>query len=221
MPGWLKGLLTIVLWTAVPAGVLAAVLSATGLLHQYGWTVAVTAIFGLLYGIEAGVLTIYDLGDPVGWVMLLVDMTWSLPNTVWGFVVGNLIFWFFGSPSRTDSADQGWIVFQPRGGGGFGNHVLQTHGTVNLGGAGQHERMHLLQARVFGPLFLPLYLLFYVVTTLIQLLWTGTFGWILVLTGTRPKAPLQPPATSVVPGFFGWIYYATVFELWAYSAGNP
>jgi hypothetical protein len=215
MPGWLKGLLTIVLWTAVPAGVLAAVLPG------HGWIVVVAAVFGLAYGIEAGALTIYDLGSPVGWLMLLVDLTWSLPNTVWGFVVGNLIFWFFGTPSRADSADQGWIVFQPRGGGGFGNHVLQTHGTVNLGGAGQHERMHLLQARVFGPLFLPLYLLCYVVTTLIQLLWTATLGWILLLAGSRPKAPLQPPARSVVPGFFGWIYYATVFELWAYAAGNP
>src|SRR6266542_6687880 len=95
-------------------------------------------------------LPIYDLGSPKGWISLLVDMTWSAPNTVWGFVVGNLIFWFVGSPSRADSADQGWIVFKPYSSSGFGHGVLQTHGTVNLGGPGQHEKMHLLQARIFG-----------------------------------------------------------------------
>ncbi len=99
--------------------------------------------------------------------------------------------------------------------------MLQTHGTLNLGGAGQHERMHLLQARIFGPLFLPLYLLCYAVTAVIQLLWTATLGWILVVAKVRQKAPLQPPANSVVSGFVGWIYYATLFELWAYGTGNP
>jgi hypothetical protein len=213
MPGWLKGLLTVVLWTLVPTVVVGAIFGGT-------WAV-VTAIFGLLYGLEAGILTIYDLNSPKGWVELVVDMTWSAPNTVWGFVIGNLIFWFFGTPSRAESADQGWIVFKPRSSSGFGHNVLQTHGTVNLGGAGQHEKLHLLQARAFGPLFLPLYLVFYAVTTTLQLLWCATLGWILLLAKKRPKVPLQPPADSVVSGFFGWIYYATLFELWAYSAGNP
>ncbi len=221
MPGWLKGLLTVVLWTFLPAGVVAGALSASGNLPGYTWVVIVIGIFGLAYGLEAGILTIYDLGSPTGWISLLIDMTWSAPNTVWGFVIGNLIFWFVGSPSRADSADQGWIVFKPRSSSGFGHSVLQTHGTVNLGGAGQHEKMHLLQARIFGPLFLPLYLLCYAVTTTIQVVWTATLGWILVLAKVRQKVPLQPPAASAVSGFFGWIYYATLFELWAYASGNP
>jgi hypothetical protein len=221
MPGWLKGLLTIVLWTAVPPAVAAAVLGATHQLDQHTWVVVLAAIFGLLYGLEAGILTIYDLGSPLGWLQLIVDLTWSLPNTVWGFVLGNLIFWFFGTPSRVDSADQGWISFAARGGGSFGHSTLQTHGTVNLGGAGQHERMHLLQARAFGPVFLPLYLLSYAVNSVLQVLWCATLGWILKLAAGRPKVPLQPPAASVVGGFIGWIYYYTLFELWAYTAGNP
>lgn len=221
MPGWLKGLLTVVLWTFLPAGVVAGALSASNNLPEYTWVVMVVGIFGLAYGLEAGILTIYDLGRPVGWISLLIDMTWSAPNTVWGFIVGNLIFWFAGSPSRADSADEGWIVFKPYSSTGFGHSVLQTHGTVNLGGAGQHEKMHLLQARIFGPAFLPLYLLFYAVTTTIQVVWTITLGWILALAKVRQKAPLQPPAGSVVSGFFGWIYYATPFELWAYGSGNP
>jgi hypothetical protein len=221
MPGWLKGLLTVVLWTLLPTIVVAVLLDASNNLPGYTWVVVVTALFGLAYGLEAGILTIYDLGGPTGWLSLFVDMTWSAPNTVWGFTVGNLVFWFFGTPSRTDSANTGWIVFKPRASGGFGHSVLQTHGTLNLGGAGQHERMHLLQARIFGPLYLPLFFLCYVVTTTIQLLWTGTLGWILLVAKVRQKAPLQPPASSAVSGFFGWIYYATLFEIWAYASGNP
>src|SRR3954447_4606872 len=103
MPGWLKGLLTIVLWTLVPPGVVAVIAGATGDPARYTWLVVVAACFGLAYGLEAGILTVYDLASPTGWLSLLVDMTWSLPNTVWGFAVGNLLFWFFGSPSRAHS----------------------------------------------------------------------------------------------------------------------
>jgi hypothetical protein len=221
MPNWLKGLITAVLWAGVPVGVVAAVVSTTDKPSDYTWLVVLTAVFGLLYGLEAGIMTIYNLNSPVGWISLVVDMTWSLPNTVWGFVIGNLIFWFFGEPSRTNSADEGWVSFKPRSATGFGNGVKQTHGTLNIGGAGQHEKMHLLQARIFGPAFLPIYFACYVVTSVIQLVWTGTLGWILLVAGVRSEAPLQPSSKSVVKGFFGWIYYATLFELWAYHSGNP
>lgn len=177
--------------------------------------------FGLLYGLEVGILESYDLASGTGWVTLIVDLTWSLPNTVFGFVVGNLVYIFVGNPSHSRSKHQHWVVFMPRGTGAFGNQVLQTLGTVNLGGAGHHERMHLLQARIFGPLYLPLFLAFYIVTSLAQLLWTATLGWILLAAGVRPKAWFEAPASSAVPGFFGWIYYATPFELWAYASGNP
>ena len=36
MPGWLKGLLTVILWTAAPPAVAAALLSATGHLSGHG-----------------------------------------------------------------------------------------------------------------------------------------------------------------------------------------
>jgi len=179
------------------------------------------AVMGLGYGLEAGLLRSYDLSSGKGWLELVVDWTWSLPNTVFGFIVGNLIYVWFGNPSRADSENQAWIVFRARGTGAFGNQVLQTLGTVNLGGPGQHKRMHLLQARLFGPLYLPLVAFSYGVTALLQLVWTGTLGWVLRLLGVRRTAFLEPPARSAVHGFFGWIYYATPMELWAYTQGNP
>lgn len=214
-----KGVVTFVVAVVVPAAFLALV---SGLFGRSSAGLAIAgAVVGAGYGLEAGILGSYDLSNRKGWIELLVDLTWSLPNTVFGFVIGNLIYVFFGNPSRADSENQGWIVYKPRGSGAFGNSVLQTLGTVNLGGAGQHEKMHLLQARIFGPLYLPLFGLSYVVTFTIQVLWTATLGALLRVLGVRKKASFEPPARSAVHGFFGWIYYATPLELWAYASGNP
>ena len=220
MADWLKGLLTVLVCAGLTPATAYAVLGATPL-PTSGALLVVVALLGRLYGLEAAVLTIYDLGRPRGWVELLVDTTWSLPNTLFGFVLGNPVYALFGTPSRRKSKDAGWIVYLPRSATGFGNNVLQTLGTVNIGGAGQHEKMHLLQARIFGPLYLPLFAVFYIVTATVQVAWTLTLGWILRLARVRQKAYLRPPARSAVGGFFGWIYYATPFELWAYATGNP
>ena len=168
----------------------------------------------------AGILASYDLGRVGHWLILVVDHTWSLLNTVFGGIVGNLIYPFVGSPSRADSAGRTWIVYMPRSSSGFGTDVLQTVGIVNLGGAGQHERMHLLQSRTFGPTYLPLFAVFYVVTALLAILF-APLGALLKAAHRRDTWYLRPPAKSAVQGFFGWIYYATPFELWAYASGNP
>lgn len=173
--------------------------------------------FGVLYGLMTGLLLSYDLSQHKGILSLIVDLTWSLPNTIIGFVLGNLIYIFFGWPSRELSRDQGWIAYKARGSSGFGVDVLQTIGTVNLGGEGNHEKVHVLQARIFGPLFIPIVILSYLVTGLLQILFTISIGAILKAAGKRDTAWLVPPGSSAVSGFFGWIYYATPFELWAYG----
>lgn len=219
MPDFVKGLLTVLLCIALGAGTMFVLGSVLGDGEGAGVLALIGAIFGLLYGLEAGILTIYDLGAPLGWLQLLVDMTWSLPNTVFGFVFGNAIYLIKGStPSRADSRDAGWISFRGSFGGGT---VLQTLGNVNLGGAGQHERMHLLQSRIFGPLYLAIFALNYGVNFVVQGLWTLTIGGLLALLKVRQTAYFRPPSSSAVGGFWGWIYYANVFELWAYASGNP
>jgi len=217
MPDWLKGILTFVVATGLGA--------ADGFLFNIALdepldtivAILIGTIFGALYGLESGLLISYDLNG-IGWLELIVDMTWSLPNTVWGFVLGNIIFVFVGNPSRSVSRNRGFIAFSPRGSGSFGNKILQTHGTVNLGGAGQHELVHVLQARIFGPLFLPIYFVNYVVNSLLQLIWTATAGVVLYLIKLRDTPYFRPPATCVVDGFVGWIYYYTVFEYWGYNS---
>lgn len=225
-----QGLLTFLISLVVPTGVL-LLISVLPVWQGFLSPLTVAALpkvalivgggFGFLHGLEAGILCIYDLETAVGWTELFIDLTWSLPNTMAGFVLGNIIYIFFGNPSRTDSEGQAWISFQPRSSSGFGHSVLQTIGTVNLGGAGQHERMHLLQARVLGPIYIPLVVASYAVTFSLQVVWTLTLGGLLALTGVRNKAYLEPPSHSAVGGFFGWIYYATPIELFAYATGNP
>jgi len=185
-----------------------------------GWMLLVGVIFGLLYGLMAGLLRAYDLATHTGVLTLIVDLSWSFISTIIGFVLGNSIYIFFGNPSRALSENEGWIAYQARGTSGFGVDVLQTIGTVNLGGAGKHEKVHLLQARILGPVFIPLIIVSYIITGAIQILFTITIGAILKATGSRDTPYLCPPAGpdgSAVPGFFGWIYYATPMELWAYS----
>lgn len=225
-----QGLITFLVSLVVPTGVLLVVsvlpvwqhiLSPTAVAALPKVALLVGGGFGLLHGLEAGILCIYDLETATGWISMFIDLTWSLPNTLVGFVLGNLVYIWFGSPSRTDSEGNNWIVFSPRGSSGFGHSVLQTIGTVNLGGSGQHERMHLLQARVLGPGYLPLVIASYAVTFTLQVVWTLTLGGLLALTGVRNKAYFEPPSSSAVGGFFGWIYYATPIELFAYATGNP
>ena len=222
MSDLIKGLLT-VLVAAVLA--LTTIVLSNFLLGNFVpayWAALGAALFGLGYGLQAGILGIYQLSGLKGWVALVVDMTWSLPNTVFGFIIANCIYPFFGDISKTQSNNAGWIVYlPPPGGSGFGKNVLQTLGTINIGGAGQHERMHLLQARIFGAFYLALFALNYVVTFLVQVLWTFTVGGLLWLLKIRQKPYFRPSSHSAVKGFFGWIYYATVFELWAYASGNP
>ena len=214
-----SGLVTVALCALVPAGLLLAITAALGS-PAYTLTV-ILAIVMLAYGIIAAWAHAYDLSSGTGWLMIVVDLTWSLPNTVFGALTGLWLYAFFGNPSRANSAGRGWISYSPRSATGFGNDVLQTLGTVNLGGSGQHERMHLLQARVFGPAYLPLFGASYVVTFLVQVLFTLVLGLALKATGFRRSSHLNPPARSAVQGFWGWIYYATPFEVWAYASGNP
>lgn len=216
----LFGIVVVLLSVGLPVGLLAVVTELAVGQVPWGWLIALAVVM-LVYSLFAAGLESYDLTTGAGWVMLVLDLTWSLPNTVFGALIGLWLYPIFGNPNKANSAGHGWVCFMPRGGSGFGTNVLQTLGTVNLGGAGQHERMHLMQARLFGPLYLPLFAVFYVITFLIQGLFTLPWGLILKAAGVRSSAHFNPPSKSAVQGYFGWIYYATPFEVWAYASGNP
>lgn len=108
----------------------------------------------------------------------LLGVLWALPNTLIGMLAGAVGMPFGARPefSRNDCA----LVFHrwPWGPGGaitFGNTILHTGATLDTQCTtyehragrckhppiklGDHERAHVYQYMVLGPLFLPVYLL--------------------------------------------------------------
>jgi hypothetical protein len=95
MSSFIKGLLTVVVGAVLAAAAVLLVNFAFGSPVAFYWAALGGALFGLAYGLQAGIYGIYPLDGVKGWVELVVDMTWSLPNTIFGFVFGNCIYPFF------------------------------------------------------------------------------------------------------------------------------
>lgn len=112
------------------------------------------------------------------WALRILGIAWTAPNTVIGLLLG-LAGLPFGSRMRLDTRELA-IVFRhcPWGPGGaitFGNVIVHTGDSLDRRcmtyahragrceqppvRLGDHERAHVYQYMVLGPLFLPLYLL--------------------------------------------------------------
>jgi hypothetical protein len=127
----------------------------------------------------------------------LLDMTWSLLNTAASLLVWLPACLIAGGdfvPPDDNSKRSGTFVYKdnPRGGG----YLATTVGTVIGGGWCSHEETHVWQARIFGSLYLPVYLLSLLLNMLFRL-----------FTGKTENLSEEA-------------YYRVCFEDWAYSAGN-
>ena len=116
---------------------------------------------------------------PVGlWTARVLGIVWTLPNTLLGLIAG-AVGMLWGARPRFNRRDFA-VVFHhwPWGPGGaitFGNTILHTGDTLDCECVtyehraghhqhppiklGDHERAHVYQYMVLGPLFLPVYLL--------------------------------------------------------------
>ena len=126
----------------------------------------------------------------------LLDITWSLLNTMAGLLVwapACLIIGANSLDSTDDSQRSGTLVFDknPRGAG-----WVTTIGTVIAGNWCSHEETHVWQARIFGPA----YLLLYGVSLLLNMLFR-------LITGQVAQIGNEA-------------YYRVCFEDWAYTAGS-
>ncbi|ASR42157.1 hypothetical protein BEN78_00775 [Xanthomonas citri pv. mangiferaeindicae] len=118
------------------------------------------------------------LPTPLRALLLALGAIWTLPNTAIG-LLGGLAGLPFGARARWRDGDCA-LVFDrwPWGPGGaitFGNTILHTGDSLDRACStyahraalcvqapirlGDHERAHVFQYMVLGPLFLPLYLL--------------------------------------------------------------
>ncbi len=138
----------------------------------------------------------------------VIDFTWSLPNTASGVL---LWLWALG---RGNSVDRGFS--RHRGTIGLRDGVIKgfatTVGPVQAGvgmGVDEHEAVHVFQARLFGPCYLPLVLLNWVVATVLPY-------WLLY--HDRERAPID----GVRAYFQRGVYPHCWHEEWAYRVqGSP
>jgi hypothetical protein len=145
---------------------------------------AVGGVFGLLAGGPIGLLVGAVVGLLVGAVfgwaatsagvyapdargifLFVVDHTWSLLNTVVGaiYLAAHLIFGH--SLDRPASSASGRVSVVE----GVSPRYATTIGTVCAGaspGIQRHEDVHIFQARLLGPLYIPLVLANYVLFTI-------------------------------------------------------
>lgn len=164
-------------------------------------------VFGAVYGWAITAVRAYDWGSAGSIVAYVVDHTWSLANTLVGalFLTGNVVF-----GNRLDRTFTGRNVV------GLQNGVFPgfatTIGTVQAGtgmGIDDHEAVHVLQARIFGPLYIPMVIGNYILATLLPY-------WLLYHDRTAR------PITGLITYFKRGVYPHTWNEEWAYKVqGTP
>jgi hypothetical protein len=134
----------------------------------------------------------------------LIDATWSSLNT-WAGALYYALHRVRGNPhDLARSAGRGSIWLTR----GVTARYATTIGTVKAGCNDRldaHEEVHVLQARIFGPFYLPLVALNYVIATIIPY-------WLLFYDKQRY------PITGFASYFHNGVYPHVWNELWAYRA---
>ncbi len=196
------------------AGVLSGVLIAAwcggfGLLNgDVGWLVGllVGLVLGGFYGWAVAAAPVYDWTSARGVVAFVADHTWSLPNTLVGAMFLGVSLAFGNRLERDLSGHVG--LRSPA----IPGYAGTTIGPVQAGtgtGVDRHEAVHVYQARLLGPLYLPLVGLAFVVATVLPYWW---------LYHDHAGRPIRG-----VRGYFTrGVYPHTWHEEWAYRVeGTP
>jgi hypothetical protein len=189
-------------------GVVVAVVGALlgiGLAGTWGGVVlgGVSAGFGVAYGRAVWLGLPYE--GVGGGRRFLVDATWSSLNTWAGAVyygvnrlTGNAL-----EPERCRGKGSLWLVR------GVVPRYATTIGCVKAGSndrIDRHEEIHVFQARLFGPLYLPLVGLNYAVATVVPY-------WLFLF-----RDPVKRPIKGLRSYFENGVYPHVWNELWAYRA---
>jgi hypothetical protein len=161
-------------------------------------------IVGAVMGIVAGVYSAFALASNIyklGFFSILgyiVDVTWSLLNSLAGLAIWIPAALIAGGKFLTptdDSRRSGSFVYDKNPRGGDFTNGATTIGTVIAGGWSSHEETHVWQARLFGPTYLVLYGLSYVL------------NYLFLLPFRRPDRMMAA-------------YQRVCFEEWAYWGGH-
>lgn len=211
-------------WVTAASATLGALLLGVGGLVAFG---AVGLVAGVLYAFAIGLSRAYVRRGPVGIVAFIVDHTWSLPNTVVGalwlgvnFLVGNRLDPVFNTTYSHVGLDRGlisvgtksfWTTIGPVQAGT--NWVREPAEDTPAARATEaelrhHESLHVLQARLFGPFYIPLVLLNYALATIAPY-------WLLY--HDRVKTPINSLRSYFMDGVYPHVWN----EEWAYRVAGP
>lgn len=132
-----------------------------------GALTASIVVFGGLFGFFTGRKETYSFAPRAIWAFI-IDVSWSLINTFTGLVwmIWCAVKGTYCAPTD-ETQKRGIIVFNGAAMTGAGATTL---GTVIGGDWMLHEAVHVQQARIFGPLYWPTYLVSYVTNLLIRFL---------------------------------------------------
>jgi hypothetical protein len=164
----------------------------------------VFAVLGLIHALRLKAAGAYD-GVPAFFFFLL-DHTWSLPNTIIGSLFALITIGL--EIDEPGSKGTGRLLLKS---GLFGNYDT-TLGNVTAGKiVPTHELVHVIQARLTGPFFYPVYLANYVVNLI-------PYWLVFRLFDIYPGKKID----SVGHYFTHGVYPFTVFEAIAYGVeGSP
>jgi hypothetical protein len=190
-------------WFAV-VGATVGFLGGSLLAAAIGFGIAL--LFGVVFGWAIVSAEAYE--PTVASVLLfIVDHTWSLANTVAGavYLAGNLVFG--NRIDRDVSRHTGAVQLA----NGIFPGYLTTIGTVIAGvdtPVHAHEHGHVMQARIFGPLYLPMVIANYVIATIAPY-------WLLY--HDRARYPINSFRTYFLDGVYPHVWN----EAWCYAVYGP
>jgi ABC-type dipeptide/oligopeptide/nickel transport system permease subunit len=166
---------------------------------------AVGLAVGLTYGISVSSNDVYP-STLRGWFILLVDVTWSLPNTVLGSLYLAILLLLGKRPERQQPPESHRVTLVLKGRPREG-YAGMTIGPVQLredASSSEHEYVHVFQARLLGPAYFPLVFAHYALATVLPY-------WLLY--HDRAKLPI----TSFGDYFNNGVYEHVWNEKWAYA----
>jgi len=161
---------------------------------------------GIVHGVALAIKRAYAWNSAGGWFLFIVDNTWSLLNSIAGSVYGLINFLMF-NPLSDQGVGTGAVFHKRPFIPGF---AATTVGNVVAGdnaSTAEHELIHVLQGRIFGPLYIPLVILSYIVNTLLPY-------WLIYHDYRRA------PINSVGAYFIEGVYRHTWNEEWAYKVAG-
>jgi hypothetical protein len=174
------------------------------------WLGVAMAVVGAVNGLSCGWRSIYPWRTAKGWLAFVLDSTWAALPVATGLGAHAVALATKGEFLPGMSEREGHHVY--RRGAAFKRGYALTLGNVISGAADvertrraqlvrDHEGVHVWQARWFGPLYLPLY----------GLWWAGgaAVGVVVWLRRGRRESLAHVVETCS--------YYANPFEWWAYS----